>query len=161
MSLPITTQITKDLCTDIIYFLWTKQKEGPTVSKRRLVAKNRISASFGMGGLQIPDPQTTVEGLQINLIQKLSKKEINKEYNHLLRLTESILLDARRPSINDHFNLGPKEWSRTKILSCLKPFRHVRHYKNCKKLIKKPGEPAQYMVIQKKVYSSRSHQQTK
>ena len=65
-----------------------------------------------MGGLQIPDPQTTVEGLQINLIQKLSKKEINKEYNHLLRLTESILLDARRPSINDQFNLGPKEWEK-------------------------------------------------
>ena len=84
-----------------------------TISKRRLVAKNRISASFGMGGLQIPDPQTTVEGLQINLLQKLSKKEINNEDNHLLRLTKSILLDARRPSINDHFNLGPKEWEKT------------------------------------------------
>ena len=66
-----------------------------------------------MGGLQIPDPQMTVEGLQINLLQKLSKKEINNEDNHLLRLTKSILLDARRPSINDHFNLGPKEWEKT------------------------------------------------
>ena len=74
MSLPITNQITTDLCTDITSFLWTKQREGQTVAKRRLVAKNRISASFGMGGLQIPDPQTTVEGLQINLLQKLFKR---------------------------------------------------------------------------------------
>ena len=116
MSLPITNQITTDLCTDITSFLWTKQREGQTVAKRRLVAKNRISASFGMGGLQIPDPQTTVEGLQINLLQKLFKKELYNDDNHLLQLTKSILLDAGHPSINDHLNLGPKEWEKTSRL---------------------------------------------
>ena len=97
-------------------FLWTKQREGQTVTKRRLVAKHRISASFGMGGLLIPDPQTTVEGLQINLLQKLFKKELNNDDNHLLQLTKSILLDTRRPSINDHLDLGPKEWEKTSRL---------------------------------------------
>jgi hypothetical protein len=38
--------------------------------KRKLVASQHLSASFGMGCFQHPDE--TAEGLQINLIQKYS-----------------------------------------------------------------------------------------
>ena len=54
-----------------------RQKEGQTVQKRQLVAKNRIVANLEMGGLQIPHPQQTKQGLQQNFIQKLFKKTLS------------------------------------------------------------------------------------
>ena len=62
---------TYSIAGTVLSFLWTRQKEGQTVGKRILVSKKRVSASFGMGGLQIPDPETTIQGTQINLLQKI------------------------------------------------------------------------------------------
>ena len=63
-----------------------RQKEGQTVQKRQLVAKNRIAANLEMGGLQIPHPQQTIQGLQQNFIQKLFKKTLSQEETKLLQL---------------------------------------------------------------------------
>ncbi len=51
-----------------------KQHDGQTIQKRRLVAKDRIPASFNRGGLQVPHPDDTAEGLHLNLLQKIQNK---------------------------------------------------------------------------------------
>jgi hypothetical protein len=58
---------------EILSVLWKKMVNFETFEKRRLVARNQLSASFGMGSLQI-HPENTAEGLQINLIQKYHQK---------------------------------------------------------------------------------------
>jgi hypothetical protein len=66
MSLPVFTKQLDDHMDNLMMFMWTKQKDGQTIQKRKLVAKKRLFASYKMGGLQINDPTTTLEGLQIN-----------------------------------------------------------------------------------------------
>jgi hypothetical protein len=56
---------------EILRFLWTKQVDGRTALKRRLVAKKHISAGMEMGGLGIPHPDETIQGFRQNLIQKI------------------------------------------------------------------------------------------
>jgi hypothetical protein len=55
----------------VLNFLWTRQVDGNTVGKRRLVAKNRIAASHSMGGLQVQQPAEHAGSLQLNLIQRI------------------------------------------------------------------------------------------
>jgi hypothetical protein len=57
-----------------------------TLQKRRLVARKRLSASFGMSGLQIQLPEETAEGLQINLIQKYHQKFEQGNYTKFTQL---------------------------------------------------------------------------
>jgi hypothetical protein len=51
--------------------LWTKKREGLVRQKRRLVAKNRVGASFQMGGLQMDSAQTSAQSLLLNSLQRL------------------------------------------------------------------------------------------
>jgi hypothetical protein len=50
MALPVEPQHTESLFSEILRFLWTKQVDGRTMQKRRLVAKKRIAAGLEMGG---------------------------------------------------------------------------------------------------------------
>ena len=50
-----------------------------------------------MGGLQIPHPQQTIQGLQQNFIQKLFKETLSQEETKLLQLLESTLISIGRP----------------------------------------------------------------
>ena len=52
-----------------------------------------------MGGLQIPHPQQTIQGLQQNLIQNLFKKTLSQEETKLLQFLESTLISIGRPSL--------------------------------------------------------------
>ncbi len=52
MALPTQEDHIKDLQQEIINFLWTRQEEGAKIQKRRLIAKDRISASFEKGGFR-------------------------------------------------------------------------------------------------------------
>jgi hypothetical protein len=56
MALPIEPKHTEPLFSEILRFLWTRQVDGHTKQKRRLVAKKRISAGLEMGGLGIQNP---------------------------------------------------------------------------------------------------------
>ena len=76
MALPVLDEQAYALFDEILSFLWTRQIDGEQIQKRRTVAKNRISASIELGGLNIPHPRNVVKGLQINLIQKLFQKEM-------------------------------------------------------------------------------------
>jgi hypothetical protein len=53
MALPITGNYTDELQKAILKLLWTRQFEGQTKQKRRLVAKKRLGAGLAMGGLGI------------------------------------------------------------------------------------------------------------
>jgi hypothetical protein len=89
--------MTKRLHQEILDFLWTKQQDGETVQKRRLVAKDRIPASFNRGELQVPHPDDTAEELQLNLLQKIQNKiRLPHRYplSHLLAILEETLQDA-------------------------------------------------------------------
>jgi hypothetical protein len=46
MALPVEPRHTELLFSEILRFLWTKQVDGNTKQKRRLVAKRRISAGI-------------------------------------------------------------------------------------------------------------------
>lgn len=56
MALPTQAESMKALHQEILDFLWTRQHDGEKLQKRRVVAKDRISASFDKGGLQVPHP---------------------------------------------------------------------------------------------------------
>jgi hypothetical protein len=68
MVLLATEEDLQPLYKEIKSFLWTQTENDVTVQKRRLVAAKHLSASFDKGGLQMPHPSETVEGLRLNLI---------------------------------------------------------------------------------------------
>jgi len=117
MALPTQAEHIKALHQEIIDFLWTRQQEGETIQKRRLVAKDRISASFEKGGLQVPHPADTADGLHLNLLQKIYNKiRLPDRYpNSLLpNILHETLQDAGCPSFQHHLeNLGPEKWDLT------------------------------------------------
>jgi hypothetical protein len=121
MALPTQEDHIKDLQQEIIDFLWTRQEEGAKIQKRRLIAKDRISASFEKGGLHVPHPADTADGLHLNLLPKIYNKiRLPEVYpNSLLpNIPHEILQDAGLPSFQYHLeNLGPEKWERraTKI----------------------------------------------
>ena len=75
MALPIETEYNEHIVKEGLKMLWTKQKEGETVRKRRLVSRKRVEASYEMGGLQMIHPKTKMEGMQLNIVQRKYREE--------------------------------------------------------------------------------------
>jgi hypothetical protein len=116
MALPVTEEYLQPLYKEIKSFLWTRTENGTTIQKRRLVAAKRLSASFGKGGLQIPHPNETAEGLRLNMIQKYYRKISNNQPSIFTNIIERILTDSGRPNLADHVNtMGPQEWMKTSV----------------------------------------------
>lgn len=115
MTLPIYTEQADSMFDEILSFLWKRHSDGNEVQKRILVSKKRISASYEMGGLQIPHPQQTIEGMQINIIQKIYRKKANKEQDTNVGLLLDHLLEyIQRPNLKMHVNkMGPLAWEKT------------------------------------------------
>jgi hypothetical protein len=114
MALPVEPQHTESLFSEILRFLWTKQVDGQTTQKRRLVAKNRIAAGLEMGGLGIPHSDEIIQGFRQNLLQKISKQSRNNPSALLPRILAGLLIRANRPSLDEHIqSLGPKQWRST------------------------------------------------
>ncbi len=112
MALPISTTYLQNLTTDIEKFMWQKHEDGEPRNKRRLVARNRLSASYTMGGLRLINVPEMNEGLQLNLIQKLAKT--NSTYHQFLQVIDNLLLQTSRPTLQQHLiSLGPTEWKIT------------------------------------------------
>ena len=114
MALPVDRSYTDELQKEIQKFLWTRQLDGQTKQKRRLVAKGRLAAGLEMGGLGIQPPENTVQGFQQNLIQKLYKR-INQPQGSLLPdILSKLLQRSNRPTLVDHVErLGPEQWNKT------------------------------------------------
>jgi hypothetical protein len=115
MALPITGNHIDELQKAILKLLWTRQFEGQTKQKRRLVAKKRLGAGLAMGGLGIQPIENTVQGFQQNLLQKIYKR-VNQPANGSLlpRLLDRLLLRVHRPNLEDHVErLGPQQWKLT------------------------------------------------
>jgi hypothetical protein len=105
MALPTQAESMKALHQEILDFLWTRQHDGEKLQKRRLVAKDRISASFDKGGLQVPHPSDTADGLHLNLLQKIYNKiRLPNRFpdSHLPTIMQETLHSARCPSFLDH-----------------------------------------------------------
>jgi len=117
MALPLRNEDTDNLQQEILDFLWTRQRDGETIQKRRLVAKGRIPASHHKGGLQVPHPKQTIQGLHLNLLQKIYNRirEPNRFPASLLpQILQETLNDANCPSLSEHLEyLGPERWEKT------------------------------------------------
>jgi hypothetical protein len=87
MALPVDKAYIHDLQKEILKFLWTRQLDGHTKQKWRLVAKSRLGAGLEMGGLGIQPIEHTMQGFQQNLIQKMYKKANRPETRSLLPLS--------------------------------------------------------------------------
>jgi hypothetical protein len=116
MALSITDNHIDELQKAVLKLLWTRQFEGQTKQKQRLVAKKRLGAGLAMGGLGIQPIENTVQGFQQNLLQKIYKR-VNQPANALLpRLLNRLLLRVHRPSLEDHVEqLGPQQWKLTAV----------------------------------------------
>ena len=111
MAIPIDTNHSDQLIKEISLFLWTRQKEGEQIMKRRLVSKQRISAELSMGGLQISHPRDIIVGLQQNLIQRILEKGTRQIPSLLPQILNNILASNGRPTIEEHVDhLGPMQW---------------------------------------------------
>jgi hypothetical protein len=111
MALPVEPQHTENLFSEILHFLWTKQVDGRTAQKSRLVAKKRISAGLEMGGLGIPHPDETIQGFRQNLIQKIYKQHRRNPAAHLPSVLAGLLARANRPRLEEHLQqFGPRQW---------------------------------------------------
>jgi len=107
----------KKLHQEVLDFLWTRQEDGEKIQKRRLVAKDRIPASFNRGGLQVPHPAETAEGLHLNLLQKIQNRiRLPRRFppSHLPTILEETLQAAGCPTYTQHLEKhGPERWDRT------------------------------------------------
>ena len=115
MALPTTKQQGKDLYGEILSFLWTKQEDGETKQKRRLIAKHRIPASHHMGGLQVQHPMEHASSLRLNLIHKIWQSGHNNFLqSRLPGLLHDLLILTNRQSLDCHVqNMGPTQWDTT------------------------------------------------
>jgi hypothetical protein len=114
MALPVEPRHTEPLFSQILCFLWTKQVDGHTKQKRRLVAKKRISAGIEMGGLGIQHPDEIIQGFQLNLLQKIHKQGRAHLAGNLPSILTGLLDRANRPSLAEHIlRFGPKQWKIT------------------------------------------------
>ncbi len=68
MVLPITSNHIDELQKAVLKLLWTRQHDGQTKQKRRLVARNRPGAGLELGGLGVQPLENTVQGFQQNLL---------------------------------------------------------------------------------------------
>jgi hypothetical protein len=102
----------KKLHQEVLDFLWTRQEDGEKIQKRRFVAKDRIPASFNRGGLQVPHPADTAEGLHLNLLQKIQNRiRLPKRFppSHLPTILEETLRAAGCPTYTQHLEKqGPE-----------------------------------------------------
>ena len=99
----------------IIQLLWTKKVEGQVKQGRRLVAKNRLGASYEMGGMKMDFSKETANGLMLNILQKmkLQSDRPRNEQNFLYQLFEEKLREINSPNIKELFRIaGPKIWIR-------------------------------------------------
>jgi len=110
MGLPAWDETAEKMFQDLTRFLWTSTKGGVAQNKRRLIAKNRLCASFEMGGLQINHPQDVIIGLQLNLLQRHTKKL----FTGFSEIIENILNKTGRPDLDTHLRFfGPLQWKKT------------------------------------------------
>jgi hypothetical protein len=113
MALPTLKNQGDALQKEVLSFLWTRQVDGNTVWKRRLVAKNRMAASHSMGGMQVQHPAEYAGSLQLNLIHRIYHGTCNNQRQSILpSLLGELLRRVNRPTLEDHVQqLGPVQWA--------------------------------------------------
>ena len=103
----------KKLDAEIIKLFWTRKNNGEVKNGRRLVAKNRLRASYDMGGLQIDFSTETAKGLMLNGLQRLKRQGSLPvgERNFMYQLLEEWLREINILSLDELYRVaGPKIW---------------------------------------------------
>ncbi len=117
MVLALSPNHTEELQKEILKFLWTRQEQGEEKHKRRLVAKDRIAASHHKGGLQVPHPMETAEGLHLNILQKIYRKILAPDrtpQSLLPQILLEVLQEANCTTLREHLEqYGPTQWEKT------------------------------------------------
>ncbi len=112
---PCSPETMKKLHQEVLDFLWNRQEEGEKIQKRRLIAKDRIPASFNRGGVQVPHPADIAEGLHLNLLQKIQNRiRLPQRFplSHLPTILEETLRAAGCPTFTQHLEKHGR-WDRT------------------------------------------------
>ncbi len=103
MALPVGKPYIDELQKEVLKFLWTRQQEGQSKQKRRLVAKIRLRAGLEMGRLGIQSIENMVQGFQQNLVQRIYKKANQPETDSLLPcVLNELLRRINRPMLQEH-----------------------------------------------------------
>ncbi len=100
MAFGLCPRVEEDLDDKIINLLWTRKKDGRVTQGRRLVAKNRVSASFEMGGLKMSFTAEIVCGLLLNILSKLSQESSSpaEKQTFMYKYFQKILEGIHAPS---------------------------------------------------------------
>jgi hypothetical protein len=110
----------------ICRLLWTRKNGGATQNKRKLVAKNRIAASYNMGGLKMSFSRENAQGLLLNTLQRLKAQADLPDQMRMCysRIMLSRLRQVNALSINEMFSYaGCKIWTKySKKLETKSPF---------------------------------------
>ena len=103
----------KKLDAEILKLFWTRKNNGEIKKGRRLVAKNRLRASYEMGGLKMDFSTETAKGLMLNCLQRL-RQQGNLPVggrNFMYQLLEEWLREINILSLDELCRVaGPKIW---------------------------------------------------
>ena len=101
MAFGLCPRVERELDNKIINLLWTrKKKDGRVAQGRRLVAKNRVSASFEMGGLKMSFTSEIVCGLLLNILNRLCRESNSpaEKQTFMYKYFQKILEGTHAPS---------------------------------------------------------------
>ncbi len=118
MALPMSCNHIDELQKAVIKMLWTRQVDGQTKQKQRLVARSRLGAGLEIGGLGVQPLENTVQGFQQNLLQKIYRRGANELATGSLLpcILNGLLIRVNCLSLEDHVErCGPQQWMRTAL----------------------------------------------
>jgi hypothetical protein len=118
MALGSTPEINKKITDMIRDGMWTQMEGNEAKHVRVQVAYKRIFAGYDMGGLNIAHPQQVNEGLMLNTIERLIRKDSEYEGNesnapNIVRILKGMLEYTTCPDIHKALKYGGQMiWSK-------------------------------------------------
>jgi hypothetical protein len=104
----------KNIDQEITGLLWNRKVGGEQKRGRRLVAKNRIDASYEMGGLKMDFTTEIANGLVLNGLQRIRQQgRAEGTENFLATLLRECLREANILNLEELFKIGgPRIWTK-------------------------------------------------
>ena len=113
MAFGYSEQVGTTVDSSIRNLLWEKTRGGVVSQGRRLVAKNRLAASFNMGGLQMDLSAERAQGLLLNTLQRFKNQMELPEEKRIIyaKIFREKLEEIDAPSLKDLFQYcGSQIW---------------------------------------------------
>ena len=101
----------KELHKAILDMTWTRARmQEPYRSYRVHIAKARVNQPVEYGGMSIPNPSNQMKVIRMSWIRKFTEDHQVQGWCIIL---EQWLSELRRPPLQQHMWIGPKEWRKT------------------------------------------------